>query len=53
MKLAKGGIGMIDIHIFDKALKLTWVRRYFNSPASWKLLFGYFKEIFESGETYH
>ena len=38
MKLDKGGISMIDVNVFDKALKLTWVRRYFNSRASWKLL---------------
>ena len=55
-KINKGGIGMIDVHIFDKALKLTWVRRYFNSHASWKLLFDKmypnFKEMFNYGDGY-
>ena len=56
MNIEKGGIGMIDVHIFDKALKLTWVRRYFNSHASWKLFFDkmypYFKEMFDYGDDY-
>ena len=55
-KINKGGIGVIDVHIFDKALKLTWVRRYFNSHASWKLLFDKmypnFKEMFNYGDGY-
>ena len=56
MKIDKGGIGMIDVHLFDKSLKLTWVRRYFNSPASWKILidnaYPNFKEIFNYGDEY-
>ena len=56
MKIDKGGIGMIDVYLFDKALKLTWVRRYFKSPASWKLLvdkvYPNFKEIFNYGDEY-
>ena len=35
-KLINGGLGMIDIHLFDKALKLTWIKRYFNSASKWK-----------------
>ena len=56
MKIDNGGIGMIDVNLFDKALKLTWVRRYFNSNASWKLLFDEtypnFKEIFKYGDGF-
>ena len=37
-KLEKGGIGMIDLNLFDKALKLTWLRRYFTTSSSWKNL---------------
>ena len=37
LKLNKGGLGMIDVNLFDKALKLSWIRRYFNCSASWKL----------------
>ena len=56
MKIDKGGIGMIDVNFFDKALKLTWVRRYFNSSSSWKNLFNElypnFKEVFNYGDEY-
>ena len=56
MKIDKGGIGMIDVNLFDKALKLSWLRRYFNSSASWKFLFDEiyptFKEIFNYGDAY-
>ena len=39
LKLNKGGLGMIDLNLFDRALKLTWIRRYItNTSASWKLL---------------
>ena len=38
LKPIKGGLGMIDLNLFDKALKLTWLRRYSTSAASWKLL---------------
>lgn len=37
-KLEKGGIGMVDIVLFDKALKLTWIRRFLNGETKWKLL---------------
>ena len=56
MKIDKGGISMIDVNVFDKALKLTWVRRYLDSPASWKLLvdkvYPHFKEMFNYGDEY-
>ena len=35
-KLEKGGLGMIDIKLFEKSLKLTWVRRFLNSDSKWK-----------------
>ena len=34
-----GGCRMIQIHSYIKALKLTWLRRVFDSSASWKDIF--------------
>ena len=31
-----GGIGMIDLDLFDKALKLTWIRRLLREDKRWK-----------------
>ena len=36
--IEKGGLGMIDIRLFEKSLKLTWIRRYLNSDPKWKLI---------------
>ena len=36
--LTKGGLGMIDLNIFNKSLKLTWIRKFFESSASWRQL---------------
>ena len=30
-KLTNGGLDMLDVDKFDKSLKLTWIRRFFNS----------------------
>ena len=38
-KLINGGIGMIDIEVFDKSLKLTWLKRFFETKSKWKTLF--------------
>ena len=35
-KLENGGIAMIDIEIFDKALKMTWIRRILVGDPMWK-----------------
>ena len=35
-KLEKGGLNMIDIDFFDKALKLTWIRRVICGKQKWK-----------------
>ena len=35
-KLENGGLNMIDIYIFDKALKVTWIRRILRGQQSWK-----------------
>lgn len=35
-KLINGGIGMIDVEVFDKSLKLTWIKRYFETKSKWK-----------------
>ena len=37
-KLDNGGINMIDIDLFDKALKLTWIRRFISGNQKWKNL---------------
>ena len=36
LKLEKGGLNMIDIDFFDKALKLTWIRRVICGKQKWK-----------------
>ena len=36
LKFEKGGLGMISIESFDKALKLTWLRRMLTSESKWK-----------------
>ena len=36
LKLSHGGLNMINIFNFDKALKLTWIRRLNNTSAKWK-----------------
>ena len=38
-----GGLKMIDLNSFNKALKLSWVRKYLNNDnsAKWKLLFDF------------
>ena len=35
-KIEKGGIGMIDVESFNKALKLTWIRRLLKGETKWK-----------------
>ena len=37
-KIEKGGLGMIDIKLFEKSLKLTWIRRFINSDPKWKII---------------
>ena len=37
-KLINGGIQMIDLEAFDQSLKLSWLRRLFNSQSKWKEL---------------
>ena len=38
-----GGLKMIDLNSFNKALKLSWAREYLNNDnsAKWKLLFDF------------
>ena len=36
LKLESGGLGMIDIILFDKSLKLTWLRRLIRGKSKWK-----------------
>ena len=37
-KIFEGGIGMLDICLFDKSLKLTWIRRFFKHQSKWREL---------------
>ena len=35
-KLLKGGLGMVDVKNFEESLKLTWIKKFFESSAAWK-----------------
>ena len=37
----QGGLKMVDVKIFSKALKATWIKKYLdqNNHAKWKLVF--------------
>ena len=35
-RLEKGGLGMVDLELFDKSLKLTWLRRFMTGEPKWK-----------------
>ena len=37
----EGGLGMLDIPMFVKSVKITWVRRLFTAEANWKYLTEY------------
>ena len=56
LKLEKGGLGMIDIKIFDKALKMTWLRKLAITQASWKRLidikYPFIKNVKYFGDKY-
>ena len=47
---------MIDIKIFDKALKMTWLRKLYITSASWKLLidkkYPFLKNVQHFGDKY-
>ena len=55
-RMVHGGIGMLDVSLFDKALKLTWVRRLFKNEAKWteitNELFPCFIEIRKFGNIF-
>ena len=36
MTFLEGGLGKIDIDLFDQSLKLTWIRRLLTSTSKWK-----------------
>ena len=38
LKFLEGGLGMVDVELFDKALKLTWIRKIFVHRSRWKSL---------------
>ena len=54
-KMSEGGIGMIDVSLFDKSLKLTWIRRFFKHQSRWKdliqVIYPFFKDIKNFGNT--
>ena len=33
---AKGGLKMVDIAVYTSSLKLSWIRRFFQSNANWQ-----------------
>ena len=37
-RIEDGGVGMIDLNSFGKALKLTWMKRILHSQIMWKYL---------------
>ena len=37
-KMINGGIGMLDLELFEKALKLTWIRRFLKEESKWKII---------------
>ena len=49
-----GGLRMLDLNSFNKALKLSWVRKYLNENNSgkWKLLFDFQLEDYGGGEFF-
>ena len=55
-KILEGGIGMIDLTLFDQALKLTWIMRIFKHPSRWKdlidVMYPNFKNIVNFGSLY-
>ena len=56
LKLDKGGLGMIDIKIFDKALKMTWLKKLMINSSSWKCLifkkYPFIKNVANFGDKY-
>ena len=49
-----GGLRMLDLNSFNKAVKLSWVRKYLNDNISvkWKLLFDFQLEGYGGGEFF-
>ena len=49
-----GGLRMLDLNSFNKALKLSWVRKYLNENNSgkWKLLFDFQLEDYGGAESF-
>ena len=56
LKFKEGGLGMVDIELFDKSLKLTWVRKTFVNIPRWKSLllleFPHLINIVNFGDAY-
>ena len=38
LSFLQGGISMVDIRLFDKSLKLTWIRKLLTGSTKWKTL---------------
>ena len=51
-KLEKGGLNMIDIDLFDRSLKLTWIRRLICGNQKWKYLICFLYPEFKDIENY-
>ena len=52
--IAEGGLKLHNLTLFDKALKLGWLRRYLTSNGKWKVFLDIedFHEIFNYGPDY-
>ena len=56
LKFKEGGLGMVDVELFDKSLKLTWIRKLFVNISRWKSLllfeFPHLIDIVNFGDAY-
>ena len=56
LKFREGGLGMVDVELFDKSLKLTWIRKLFVNISRWKSLllleFPHLIDIVNFGDAY-
>ena len=55
-KIERGGISMPDLNIFDKSLKLTWLRRFVLNESKWKhvisVLFPNINDFWKYGDDF-
>lgn len=53
----KGGLGMIDIQLFDQSLKIKWIKRIFEKQSAWRSIIlnicPNFANIYKCGDAYN